>query len=82
MSCPGVQRPSAREDERWRQVAPDGSPLHRAEVPVQELPKIEPPYLPVLQFQAVEILILGEDARFAEETPDLTQEGVPLPIGH
>src|ERR1700736_4145198 len=76
------QRPSAREHERWRQIAPDDPPLHGAEVPVQELHEIELPHLPVLQLQTMEILILGEDAGFAEKTPELTQEGAPLPGGH
>ena len=38
--------------------------------------------LSVLHLQTVEILILGEDACFAEETPELAQEGSPLPVGH
>lgn len=43
---------------------------------------MELPNLPVLHLQTVEILILGEDACFAEKTPELTQKGSPLPVGH
>ncbi len=49
---------------------------------MQEGREVELPQLPVLQAQAVEILILGEDACFAEKSPELTEEGAPLPGGH
>jgi len=49
---------------------------------VQDLGEIEPPHLPVLQLQAVKVLVLGEDSCVAKKTSKRTQEGAPLPIGH
>jgi len=43
---------------------------------------MELPDPPVLHLQTVEVLILAEDARFAEKTRDLTQKGSPLAVGH
>ena len=43
---------------------------------------MELPDPPVLHLQTVKVLILGEDACFAEKARELTQKGSPLPVGH
>ena len=38
--------------------------------------------LAVLNLQAMEVLILGVDARVVKKTPELRQKGVPWLLGH
>src|SRR5260370_40340312 len=78
--CAWSQGSSAAKHEGGRQIAPDNPALHGTKIELEQSRNIELVQLWVSQLQAMQILILRENAVFLQATADFGQKRVPLPV--
>jgi hypothetical protein len=74
----GTPRPLTHEDESGGKVAPDHGALDGMEIMAKEVFEVETPHLAILHLQAVDILVLGEDAVLIKKIADFAEKSLAL----